>query len=199
MIQYAVIVLCDLIVTGYYFRRFLTLLITIAEMKNKSVRHCAAESGSLEKVVSTTQSTVTNDSSPSATSPDSPSPETSIDVALPKLVQAHTVKVDYNLINLITKSTLLNLIGVLSSCMVIGYLVYAVITDTREPFIAAALRCLDGVINTTCIFLVFAFSSEVYNFGCKYCHRGLREFLRKRTKRHVKSKALEKGLNTDLR
>ena len=164
-IQYTIIMVMDLFVTGYYFRRFLSVV--IMQAKVQSSRAC-------------TTLTVTADL---ASSPGPfPQPEKT------------KVILDQKFIDLITKSTLLNLIGVLSSCVLIGYLLYLTVTDTHDPSMGFSLQCLDAVINTVCIFLTFAVSSKYYDFGCKYCHRGLRRgctkipeavILRRRRKGHV--------------
>merc|ERR1719295_707093 len=98
------------------------------------------------------------------------------------------VSLDLDFMNVMTKSTLLNLIGVLANFVVIGYLLYLIVTDTPNPTMAASVRCLDGLINCTCIFLAFKFSSKFYYFGCKCCHRRLRSCCKKIPKTVVRTR-----------
>merc|ERR1719474_2401835 len=83
--------------------------------------------------------------------------------------------VDGSLMNTVTKSTLLDLIGVLSSCSLISYLAYLSANEISEPFVAGSLRCLDGMINTFCMFFVFGFTSPLYQRACKCCHVSIRK------------------------
>ena len=89
------------------------------------------------------------------------------------------VSVDEDLINVVTKSTLLNLCGVLSSCVLIGYFIYLMETGGMDPMMTIGFRCLDGLMNTFCIFLVFAFAAPYYDIGCKCCHFAMRNCCKK--------------------
>merc|ERR1719295_634224 len=89
------------------------------------------------------------------------------------------VTLDPDFMNVITKSTLLNFIGVLSNFAIIGYLLYVIVTDTFNLKMGASFRCLDSLINCICIFLAFGFSSRWYHFVCKCCHNRLRSCCKK--------------------
>ena len=87
------------------------------------------------------------------------------------------------LMNTVTKSTLLNLVGALSNITLIGYLSYLSAEDISNPFVAGSLRLLDGMINTFCMFLVFAFAAPFYNGSCKWCHLRMRSCCARITER----------------
>ena len=106
-----------------------------------------------------------------------------------------TVMINERLIDVITKSTLLNFIGQISSCTLIGYISYQCaviiehqIPDIEERWFTALLRCIDGVINTVCMFLVFGYAAPYYDMGCKYCHCGMRKCCKSVAKNIVKQR-----------
>jgi len=88
-----------------------------------------------------------------------------------------TISVENKMFQSLTKTTLLNLIGMLSTlsiiCIFMNDAVSAREIPTVSPYMTIGLRCLDGIINTFCIYLVFQFAEPVYERSCKYCHRGM--------------------------
>lgn len=86
----------------------------------------------------------------------------------------YKVILNSRLIDTVTKSTLLNLIGVTSSCILVGYHGYILISGNLNPLRGAALRSIDELINVFCIFLVFSFASPYYFFLCRSCHFRMR-------------------------
>lgn len=198
IIQYGVIALCDIIVMFLYCHRLLTVVIMRAEIQDSQspmyplqsheqitaegdFEFSVTESGSLQyDVVPLSKPSVLSVPSSSVQTVQSSAESTRSNKSM-KL----KVTVDQKFVNVITKSTILNLIGALSTLMFIGYLGYLRMTDTKEPTLPA-LRCLDGVINTICVFLTFGFSHRYYNFGCKYCHREMRRCCKKLPKSAVR-------------
>ena len=86
---------------------------------------------------------------------------------------------------LITKSSLLNLIAVISSLAVQIKACQMFLTDTNDPFLTKAMVALDSAVNAWCMFLVFPFASVYYKFMCQIPHRLLRKFCKGMAKRIV--------------
>ena len=163
VVHYTLVTTIDLIVTILYFQRFLFTIIEQAEVQEKehvgSVSPSNSKSGDSSKL-----------------------PETNV----------LSVLINEQFVNVITKNVLLNLIGMISTCVVIVCIMYEIYgkPNTAKPqlYLTVALRCIDGVVNTTCIYLAFSFASPYYDFGCKYCHLGMRSCCRKIAKKVVEKR-----------
>ena len=155
----------NVIVTVYYFQRLLSVVSEHARIEELRRRGTATQSGATR----TSQHIVIPSSSEQGEGRTSTT-KSAGNTRKSKVL----VSVDEDLIDIITKSTFLNLMGMLSSCVVIGYLVYLMSTDTINLYMSGALRCLDGMVNTFCVFLVFRFAAPYYDIGCKCCHFGMR-------------------------
>ena len=78
------------------------------------------------------------------------------------------------LIENMTKNTLLGLIGLLSTMMLNVKTVYEWIIDERgDPSLWRCMSALDGAINIGTMWLIFSVTKRCYNVLCKYPHYGL--------------------------
>ncbi len=186
--QYSVIAVLDLIVTVYYFAKFLSIIISQAEVqqeapsRSSSSVHVQTTSSSMDLEGNGTKS------EGKGTKSEGRSPKT----------DGINVTVNQDLVDVVAKSTLLNLIGMSSSCMLIGYLIYLVETRTIDPMFGVGLRCIDAMINTLCIFLVFGFSAKYYDFGCKCCHFGMSRCCNKVAESMVRRKNVKENMSVAL-
>jgi len=85
------------------------------------------------------------------------------------------VRICPQLVNTITKSTLLSLVGMSTSFwlhieMLIDAFEY---TGNGDSVNYRAVMCLDGSVNLICMYLIFSYASPYYNVGCKWCHIGM--------------------------
>ena len=161
----SIIVTVDIVVTIYFFQRLMSVVIMQAKVQNDAESTLQCES------------TVNSQSVQSTTS------------------EGIRVTVDEKLMNTVTKSTFLNLVGVLSTFALIGYLSYLSAEDISNPFVLGSLRLLDGMINTFCMFLVFGFAAPFYNGSCKWCHLRMRRCCARTTERVLNANA--NGNNDD--
>merc|ERR1712083_411383 len=75
------------------------------------------------------------------------------------------VTVDEKMIDLITKSTLLSVIGMTSSSIVVIYLLSLAGNTWAGPSVGMAIRGLDAVINIVCMYLVLVWFGWFGWFG----------------------------------
>ena len=96
-----------------------------------------------------------------------------------------TVKLSEKHIQIISKSSLLNLVAVISSMGIQVKSCHMFLTDATDPFLTKAIYCLDSAINAWCMFLIFSFSKTYYDFMCHFPHRLLRKCCKGTAKRIV--------------
>jgi len=95
------------------------------------------------------------------------------------------VHVDKNLVRTITKSTLLSLIGIMTSFWLHIEMIVMAIKGESDGALVRALASIDGGINVICMYLVFAFARPYYDIGCKVCHVAMSKCCIVATKRAV--------------
>eukprot|EP01084_Bolivina_argentea_P072725 132038_1 len=83
------------------------------------------------------------------------------------------VEVDRNMVNTITKSTLLSVIGIMSSFWLHLEMFILAIKSSSDGALFRAIACFDGAVNIICMYLIFAFAKPYYKIGCKWCHIGM--------------------------
>eukprot|EP00484_Ammonia_sp_Unknown_P007588 CAMPEP_0197073120 /NCGR_PEP_ID=MMETSP1384-20130603/210443_1 /TAXON_ID=29189 /ORGANISM="Ammonia sp." /LENGTH=411 /DNA_ID=CAMNT_0042511949 /DNA_START=55 /DNA_END=1290 /DNA_ORIENTATION=- len=109
-----------------------------------------------------------------------------------KLKVKTKVTVDEKFVQTITKSTLLSLIGILTSFWLHIEMLVLISQDESDGVLLRAVGSFDGAVNVVCMYLVFGFASPYYRVGCKWCHFGMRKLCKKYSKQMVLRKASEK-------
>ena len=107
-----------------------------------------------------------------------------------------TVTLSEKHIQIITRSSLLNLIAVISSLIVQVIVGYRFLTDRTDPFLTKAIISLDSAVNAWTMYLVFSFSKIYYNFLCHFPHKMCRMWCRKMAKEIVLRAEDAKGQDT---
>eukprot|EP00483_Globobulimina_turgida_P000120 UN00120 len=83
------------------------------------------------------------------------------------------VEIDGRLLKTITKSTLLSVIGLLSSFWLHIEMFVKFIENNTDGALFRAIACVDGAVNVIVMYLIFAFARPYYEIGCKWCHIGM--------------------------
>ena len=89
-----------------------------------------------------------------------------------EMIEIH-VNVDEKIVQTITKSTLLSLIGILTSMWLNLEMLIEAIQETTDGVLFRAIASFDGAVNAICMYLVFSFAKTYYNIGCRLCHNGM--------------------------
>eukprot|EP01083_Nonionella_stella_P095106 266927_1 len=90
-----------------------------------------------------------------------------------EVLSATTVTVSHKLVRTITKTTLLSLIGILTSFWLHLEMMASGIKGDTEAVLYRAIASIDGAVNIICMYLIFAFARPYYDIGCKWCHIGM--------------------------
>ena len=153
----AITITVDVVVMVYYIQRLMQLVILQGEVSyvsrasnsNKSKAHNQVEMVGLSK----------------ARDEDDTEAED-------EMIEMH-VNVNEKIVQTITKSTLLSLIGILTSMWLNWEMLIDAIQETSDGVLFRALASFDGAVNVICMYLVFSFAKTYYDFGCKLCHNGM--------------------------
>ena len=91
------------------------------------------------------------------------------------------------MIGLITKNTLLGIIGLISTFLVYIMVMIEWILQIENDPISFRLICnIDGAVNSVCMYLIFNWSDNVYQQLCCFCDVGIRKYCIWITKKSVK-------------
>eukprot|EP01083_Nonionella_stella_P135168 411155_1 len=83
------------------------------------------------------------------------------------------VEVNHKMVRTITKSTLLSLIGILTSFWLHLEMLVGAIQGVTDAVLHISVASVDGAVNIICMYLIFGFARPYYDLGCKWCHIGM--------------------------
>ena len=149
----AILIFVDIVTMWYYFKRLMTIVIIQSEVSISKENVSGQNQTEMAHLNMNEQTPITTDD----------------DDDDDKFV----IKVDERIVTTITKSTLLSLIGILSSMWLHLEMIIEISQGSTDPVNHSAVMCIDGGINLICMYLVFTFSKPYYEIGCKYCHIGM--------------------------
>mmetsp|Transcript_36646 Transcript_36646/g.60328 ORF Transcript_36646/g.60328 Transcript_36646/m.60328 type:complete len:420 (+) Transcript_36646:34-1293(+) len=181
----------DVVVMLLYVAKLYQVMVMNGEIYERSSQAASRREGSKFSALQLTSTTtagksVTSDGERGAETNTVSTPRPENDDAAESDVE---IKLSETLVNSVTKSTLLSLIGILSSFWLHIEMMVLIIKDDTDGVLLRAISAMDGAVNIICMYLVFAFSSKYYNFGCKCCHNGMRHICERWAKKSVISKS----------
>eukprot|EP01083_Nonionella_stella_P135169 411156_1 len=171
-------VLVDVIVIIYYVSRLMSVVVMQGEVSYVQTRQATPRPSTTQLQSRISLTPMTPRPSTTQLQPQISMAPLSLDVGEEQdneeeFEEVLRVEVNHKMVRTITKSTLLSLIGILTSFWLHLEMLVGAIQGVTDAVLHISVASVDGAVNIICMYLIFGFARPYYDLGCKWCHIGM--------------------------